>query len=167
MPHIEIERKFLIKENVAMADILEFCPDDVAESLIEQAYLVSEKNRSERVRHEDGKYTHTVKEKRDDKSRFEEDRDITQEEYEEKCKDALGIITKTRYRVQDEAFHEFCFDDFHAPVKFIMAEIEYHSEKDIDAFPVPEWMEEFIDSEVTDDPRFQNARIALTGGIEA
>lgn len=165
MSFLEIERKFLIKESITIETLLDTIPLPYEAFELEQGYLVATEAKSERVRRDGDKYVHTIKERIDELRRIEEDKEITQEEYDALLPKSIGVITKTRYRVKDTRFHELCIDVFHQPVQFIMAELEYNKEEDIGAISIPEWLHESMEREVTDDKRYVNAYIALHGGF--
>lgn len=165
MSMIEIERKFLIKESITIQTLLDSIPLSYKAYEMEQGYLVATEQKSERVRRDGDKYVHTIKERIDDLRRIEDEKEITKEEYDALLPKSVGIITKTRYRIQDSRFHDLCIDVFQQPVQFIMAEMEYHREEDIGALAIPEWLHNAMSKEVTDDKRYVNAHIALHGGL--
>ncbi len=105
---LEIEKKYIIE--YPDTEYLKSVPG-CKYTNIEQIYLVSDSNISERIRKRglDGnyKYYHTVKRRINDYVREEDERQITPEEYEELKKRAdsnLNIIYKTRYVIPYKEF---------------------------------------------------------------
>jgi adenylate cyclase len=148
---IEIERKFLVKNN-------DFKRMSLAERRITQGYLSTDPERSVRIRCEDDKGYITIKGtgNKSGTSRFEWEREIDLKETLELlhlCKD--GIIDKTRFEVNHEQ-HIFEVDVFHDVNEgLIIAEIELEHEDE--PFSKPHWLGE----EVTGDLRYYNASLSL------
>ncbi len=146
--HLEIEHKFLVKGEQWKSEVQEG-------KAYTQGYLLTEEQRTARVRMAGSKAYITIKGKTDEQTRMEF-------EYEIPAKDALillhslclqPLIYKTRYLIPQE---ELCWeiDVFHKENKgLITAEIElgYPGQP----FFKPEW----IGEEVTDDPRYYNANL--------
>ena len=143
---MEIERKFLIKE----------LPAGLAEyphHLIEQAYLC--RRPTVRVRREDESYYMTYK---GDGMMVREEYNLALNAgaYEHlKAKADGQLITKTRYFIPCGKY-TIELDLFSAPTDLVMAEVEFATEEEAEAFKVPDWFEK----EVTYDPRYQNSSMA-------
>lgn len=145
---MEIEKKFLIRELPAN---LESYPH----STIEQAYL----NRLPviRIRQRDDNYILTYK-SGGLMVRQEEEMPLTKEAYLHLKKKADGnIIRKKRYLIPYGAF-TIELDVFAGEMSpLIMAEVEFDSKEQAEAFVPPAWFGE----EVTFDKRYQNVNMAL------
>lgn len=147
---IEIERKFLVKNN-------SFLNDFSQKHKVVQGYLNSDPNRAVRVRIKNNKGFLTIKGKSNETgmSRFEWEKEISVEDAEQLlmlCE--LGIIDKTRYIVPYEN-QFFEIDVFEGENKgLILAEIELVSENT----PInkPNWLGE----EVTNDNRYYNSYLS-------
>lgn len=142
---MEIEKKYLLKE---LPD-LSCCEYHK----IEQAYLCT--GPVVRVRREDENYYMTYKGS-GLMSREEYNLPLTAESYEHLKKKADGnIISKTRYLIPlgvNKLVAEV--DIFEKPfAPLIMAEVEFESEEQANAFEAPEWFGE----EVTFDGRYHNS----------
>ena len=142
---MEIEKKYLLKE---LPDL-----SSCEHHKIEQAYLCT--GPVVRVRREDEKYYMTYKGS-GLMSREEYNLPLTAESYEHLKKKADGnIISKTRYLIPlgvNKLVAEV--DIFEKPfAPLIMAEVEFESEEQANAFEAPEWFGE----EVTFDGRYHNS----------
>ena len=142
---MEIEKKYLLKE---LPD-LSCCEYHK----IEQAYLCT--GPVVRVRREDENYYMTYKGS-GLMSREEYNLPLTAESYEHLKQKADGnIISKTRYLIpleKDQLVAEVdVFEEPFAPL--VMAEVEFESEEQANAFEAPEWFGE----EVTFDGRYHNS----------
>lgn len=142
---MEIEKKYLLKE---LPD-LSCCEYQK----IEQAYLCT--GPVVRVRREDENYYMTYKGS-GLMSREEYNLPLTAESYEHLKQKADGnIISKTRYLIpleKDQLVAEVdVFEEPFAPL--VMAEVEFESEEQANAFEAPEWFGE----EVTFDGRYHNS----------
>lgn len=142
---MEIEKKYLLKELPDLS-VYEY-------HKIEQAYLCT--GPVVRVRREDENYYMTYK-GGGLMSREEYNLPLTQESYEHlKAKADGNVISKTRYLIplgKENLVAEV--DVFEAPfAPLIMAEVEFESEEQANAFEAPEWFGE----EVTFDGRYHNS----------
>ena len=142
---MEIEKKYLLKE---LPDL-----SSCEHHKIEQAYLCT--GTVVRVRREDEKYYMTYKGS-GLMSREEYNLPLTAESYEHLKQKADGnIISKTRYLIpleKDQLVAEVdVFEEPFAPL--VMAEVEFESEEQANAFEAPEWFGE----EVTFDGRYHNS----------
>ena len=142
---MEIERKYLLK-TLPKLEAYEF-------HKIEQAYLCT--NPVVRVRREDEAYYMTYK-GGGMMSREEYNLALNKEAYEHLKKKADGnVISKTRYLIpleRDGLVAEVdVFEGVFAPL--IMAEVEFTSEEQANAFVAPEWFGE----DVTFDGRYHNS----------
>ena len=142
---MEIEKKYLLKE---LPDL-----SSCEHHKIEQAYLCT--GPVVRVRREDENYYMTYKGS-GLMSREEYNLPLNAESYDHLKKKADGnIISKTRYLIpleKDQLVAEV--DVFEKPfAPLIMAEVEFESEEQANAFVAPEWFGE----EVTFDGRYHNS----------
>lgn len=167
MNHMEIERKFLVKELPNNLSSYEF-------HLIEQAYLNT--NPVIRIRREDEEYYLTYKGK-GLLAREEYNLPLNKESYYHLLKKADGnIIAKKRYLIplikpyfqtalsaaslpDDELAASYTaeLDIFEAPFSPLMiAEVEFQSEAAANAFIPPEWFGE----DVTLNPQYHNSNLS-------
>ena len=142
---MEIEKKYLLKH----------LPDFASYEYhkIEQAYLCT--NPVVRVRKEDNNYYMTYKGS-GMLAREEYNLPLNQESYEHLKEKADGnVIGKTRYMIplgkEDLVAEVDVFEEPFAPL--IMAEVEFESEEQANAFEAPEW----FGGEVTFDGRYHNS----------
>lgn len=149
----EIERKFLVREDrlprAALTEGARFA----------QAYLSLDPTvrvrRSERPGHPPRAWL-TVKGP-GTLSRAEFEYEIPAEDAEAMIPLAVAALSKTRYRVTVGA-HVWDLDHFHAPFAGLwLAEVELDHPDEL--FTRPDW----LGDEVTDDPKYSNAAIALAG----
>lgn len=144
---MEIERKFLIQ---TLPEGLEQYPCQ----RIEQAYL----NTSPviRIRRKDEQYILTCK-GQGLRSREEHELSLTAEEYRNLLAKAEGrIVVKRRYLIPCGPY-TVELDVFEQPVaNLLMAEVEFPTEEEADAFSVPLW----FGREVTYDPAYTNAALS-------
>lgn len=153
---MEIERKYMI----AMPDAAFL--EALGYTEIAQTYLLGEKGSTERVRKRglEGEYvyTHTIKYKISSMSRREEEREISEEEYNELLKRAdpeRNTIEKRRY-CHEYAGELWEIDIFPFWQDKAFAEIELMSETQAIDFP-PEIT---VLRELTEDKRYTNAALA-------
>lgn len=142
---MEIEKKYLLKE----LPILE----NYEYHKIEQAYLCT--SPVVRVRREDENYYMTYK-GGGMMSREEYNLPLNKEAYEHLVKKADGnVISKTRYLIPLECDGLIAeVDVFDAPFSpLVMAEVEFATEEQANAFAAPEWFGE----DVTFDGRYHNS----------
>lgn len=142
---MEIEKKYLLKK-VPQLEGLEF-------HKIEQAYLCTEP--VVRVRREDENYYMTYK-GIGMMAREEYNLPLTKDAYEHLCQKADGnVIRKTRYLIplgiENLIAEVDVFEEPFAPL--IMAEVEFASEEQANAFEAPEWFGE----DVTFDGKYHNS----------
>ena len=151
---MEIERKFLVDER----------PPGLERSgstRIEQGYLAIDDDGTEvRIRRRDGTAVLTVK-GGSGRTRSEEEIEIDAERFA-----ALWPLTegrrveKTRHLIPAGAGLTIELDVYSGGLAgLIVAEVEFGSEGAADGFEAPEW----FGSEVTDDARFKNQRLACDG----
>jgi adenylate cyclase len=151
---IEIERKFLVPE--APGDL-----DRHPSTAIEQGYLaIADDGTEVRIRRRDGSATLTVK-GGGGRSRIEEELEIDDERFESLWPLTEGRrIEKTRYEIPAGDGLTIELDVYGGALDgLVVAEVEFDSEDDADAFAGPEW----LDREVTDDRRYKNQRLACDG----
>lgn len=145
---MEIERKFLIKK----------LPEDLSNYAfhdIEQGYLSREP--VVRIRKEDDKYYLTYKGK-GLMAREEYNLPLTKEAYEHLRPKADGkLISKRRYLIPLEGTKlTIELDVFHGDLEpLIMAEVEFESIEEADAFDMPDWFSQ----DVTNDRRYHNVNM--------
>jgi adenylate cyclase len=152
---IEIERKYTVNERIQ--DFLKTIPDGEE---ICQGYLNSTPERTVRVRIKGQKAYLTIKGKNEGISRMEFEYEIPLED----CRQLLEIcepfcIEKIRYTLNlDNLIWEL--DVFKGRLDgLIIAEVELDDEYQI--INLPDW----IEKEVSDDPRYYNSNLAKTGAL--
>lgn len=143
--HMEIERKYLI---TALPEHLE----TYSSHKIEQGYLCTEP--VVRIRRQDDTYILTYKSK-GLLVREEYNLPLTQKAYEQLRPKTEGIlIAKTRYLIPLDETHTIELDVFEDVYEGLyLAEVEFSSEEDANAFVPPHWFGE----EVTFLPQYQNS----------
>lgn len=148
---MEIERKYLVNK-----ELWQELRNPANASFIQQAYLSTDPKCSVRIRMTDSKARITIK---------GETRGISREEFEYAIpsKDGLDlmrlavtpVLMKRRYEFQHAGF-TWEVDEFYGDNEgLIMAEVELKNEAE-----VPEWPE-WIDREVTGDPRYFNLQLSI------
>lgn len=151
---MEIERKFLVQE---LPSSLERSPS----TRIEQGYIAIADNGTEvRVRRRDGAAELTIKSGRG-RSRLEEEIAIDAERFARLWPLTEGRrLEKTRHVLPTGAGATIEVDIYSGELGgLIVAEVEFGSEDEADAFEPLEW----FGSEVTDDARFKNQNLACDG----
>lgn len=151
---MEIERKFLVRE-------LPPGLDPSGSSQIEQGYLaIGDDGTEVRVRRRDGSAVLTVK-SGGGRSRLEEEIEIDVERFGRLWPLTEGRrLEKTRHRIPAGDGLTIELDVYAGELAGLMvAEVEFASEEAADAFEPPDW----FGSEVTDDARFKNQRLACEG----
>ena len=145
---MEIERKFLISR---LPEDLDRYPSQT----LEQAYLCTEP--VVRIRRSDDTYTLTYKSK-GLMIREEYNLPLTEESYHHLREKADGnIIHKQRYRIPIENDLTIELDLFSAPFEgLILAEVEFISEEQANAFLPPDWFGE----EVTWSKEYHNSTLS-------
>ncbi|APX99114.1 CYTH domain-containing protein [Lacinutrix venerupis] len=149
---IEIERKFLVKNNA-------FKSDAFKQTRIVQGFLSTNKKRTVRVRLKGNTGFLTVKgaSSKNGLSRFEWEKEITKNEAEsllKLCK--KGIIDKIRYEIKVDN-HIFEVDEFFEDnAGLIVAEVELSTEKE--SFTKPNW----LGKEVTGETKYYNSQLSKT-----
>jgi adenylate cyclase len=149
---IEIERKFVAEPP---ADV-----DRWPSTAIEQGYLaIADDGTEVRVRRRAGAATLTVK-SGPARTRVEEELAIEPERFDRLWPLTEGRrIEKTRYEIAAGRL-TIELDVYAGALEgLVVAEVEFASEADADAFEPPTW----LDREVTDDPRYKNQRLACQG----
>lgn len=147
---VEIERKFLLK-NDSWRDSV------VRSHVLKQGYLASSPLPTVRVRTSDDKAFLTIKGRTEGISRVEFEYEIPSEEALEMLKlSAQQPIEKTRYIVEANG-HTWEIDVFEGSnAGLVLAEVELDSEDE--KVELPDW----IDFEVTHDPRYYNSALSKT-----
>ena len=151
---VEIERKFLVSEEVANKYLEKVNTKELECHIIEQAYLTTDP--VVRVRKSDDEYYLTYKGK-GLMCREEYNLPLTKESYEILLSKADGnIISKTRILIPyDKYLIEL--DIFKKPFDYIrMAEVEFESEEEAEAFVKPDWFLE----EVTNNREYHNSNMS-------
>jgi adenylate cyclase len=150
---IEIERKFLVA--TPPADL-----DRHPSTAIEQGYLaIADDGTEVRIRRRGGTATLTVKGS-GARSRVEEELEIAGERFERLWPLTAGRrIEKRRYEIPVHA-GTIELDVYGGDLAgLVVAEIEFASDEDADAFSGPGW----LGREVTDDARYKNQSLARDG----
>ena len=155
MENTEIERKWMIKT----------MPEDLSkyESIVmEQAYLNI--SPTVRIRRENEEFILTYKGIGDGIAHTEYNLPITKEAFEHMLPKADGIvIRKTRYVIPLEGGLKAELDVFKEPYETLrIVEVEFDSLKEAESFEAPSWFGE----DVSSDPRFKNARMAIDGTLK-
>ena len=149
---MEIEKKFTIKQ--LPADL-----DKYDHHMIEQAYLTT--SPTIRVRREDDRYYMTYKGvggSNTSLSHEEYNLPLTAEAYETLSSKADGNIIRKKRVLIPYGSHTIELDIFDEPFRpLIIAEVEFPSVEEAEAFVPPEW----FDEEVTDRREYRNAYLAL------
>lgn len=151
---MEIERKFLVRE-------LPPGLDRSRSTRIEQGYLaIADDGTEVRIRRRDGAAVVTVK-GGGGRSRLEEEFEIGAERFARLWPLTQGRrVEKTRHLLPGGSGLTIELDVYSGSLAGLMvAEVEFGSEGAAEAFEPPEWFE----SEVTDDPRFKNQKLASEG----
>lgn len=145
---VEIERKFLLK-NDSWRDSV------IRSHVLKQGYLASSPLPTVRVRTSDNKAFLTIKGRTEGISRVEFEYEIPSDEAIEMLKlSAQTPIEKTRYIVQANG-HTWEIDVFEGSnAGLVLAEVELDSEDE--KIELPDW----IDIEVTSDPRYYNSALS-------
>lgn len=149
---IEIEYKFLIKNEILMQEIIK----DITPMLITQFYLNTDPERTVRVRIKDDKAYLTIKGKTQGISRAEYEYEIPQKDALEMKTLSQFSVTKERYVIPagNQLFWEI--DVFKEKNEgLVIAEIELPSENT--PFEKPIWLGE----DVTTDKAYANSNLAL------
>lgn len=150
----EIERKFLVSNDVANKYIDMARDGKLNSHEIEQAYLTTDP--VIRVRKSDDDYYMTYKGK-GLMSREEYNLPLTKEAYDTlKSKADGNIIAKTRILIPYDKY-TIELDIFKPPFENVrMAEVEFDSEDEANSFKEPDWFLE----EVTNDRRYHNSNMS-------
>ena len=159
MTPIETERKFLIQ--IPDISLLRSTAGVRVKDIL-QTYLVSENGKNSRLRRvcEDGKvsYIKTVKERISTLSAYEEEKEISEEQYNEELKNAdtsKNAIVKTRYCIP-YADHIIEIDIYPFWSDRAILEVELSDESE--SFSLPEYVS--VVKEVSDDKRYKNTKLA-------
>ena len=149
---MEVERKFLVPETPDLAGT------DSDE--IEQGYLAIGAEGEVRLRRKGEQLVLTAK-RGSGISRDEAEVELDRESFEGLWPLTEGRrIEKTRYEIALDGGPTVELDVYTGVLAgLVVAEVEFGSEEDADAFDGPEW----LGREVTDDPRFKNQRLAMDG----
>ena len=145
---VEIERKFLLKNDSWRDNV-------IRSHVLKQGYLASSPLPTVRVRTSDDKAFLTIKGRTEGISRVEFEYEIPSDEAIEMLKlSAQTPIEKTRYIVQANG-HTWEIDVFEGSnAGLVLAEVELDSEDE--KIELPDW----IDIEVTSDPRYYNSALS-------
>lgn len=151
---VEIERKFLVKDEIAMEYMGKVKKGELNCHEIEQAYLTTDP--VVRVRKSDDEYYMTYKGK-GMIEREEYNLPLTKEAYETLASKADGnVISKTRILIPYDKY-TIELDVFKAPFDYIrMAEVEFDSREEADNFIAPDWFLE----EVTNNREYHNSNMS-------
>ena len=142
---MEIERKFLVKE---LPDLSKYEYVDIEQGYLSTSPVV-------RIRKKNDKYILTYKGS-GLMAREEIEAALTKEAYEHLLEKIDGYpITKRRYMIPFESY-TIELDIFEGHMKdLIMAEVEFPSVEEADAFVAPEW----FGADVTEDRRYHNSNM--------
>ncbi len=155
MENTEIERKWMIKE--MPSDLSKYASIEM-----EQAYLNI--SPTVRIRKENDEYFLTYKGIGEGIAHTEYNLPITREAFDHMLPKADGIvIRKTRYVIPLEGGLKAELDVFREPYENLrIVEVEFESLEQAEAFAAPDWFAE----DVSNDPRFKNARMAIEGTLK-
>jgi adenylate cyclase len=151
---MEIERKFLVRELPAGVE-------QSRSTRIEQGYIaIADDGTEVRVRRRDGAAVLTVK-SGSGRSRLEEEIAIDAQRFTRLWPLTEGRrLEKTRHLIPTAMGLTIELDVYSGVLTGLMvAEVEFGSEDQADAFKPPEW----FGTEVTDDARFKNQKLACEG----
>lgn len=164
-PHVETERKYLIKHpDTAYLRTLDGCRVmDMVQTYLDRLPDEPQTERRVRTITENGVtvYVYTKKSPRARLSRFEDEREVTREEYDLLRKDAYSELLKTRYAFPF-AGHVMEIDVYPPEIGgevfegYAILEVEMDDPDETVEFP--EFLE--IVREVTDDRRYHNKTLA-------
>lgn len=149
MSHFEFERKFTVKSD-------EWNKLVTHSIQIEQHYICINDTSFLRIRsYGQEKFELTVKARQPGAARFEIEFLISAELYESMLSNSITNIKKRRYYLGGE-LAGWVVDEMHHPKQMVLAEFE-SNESEVVSLDLPNW----IASEVTDDPSFQNYNISM------
>jgi adenylate cyclase len=147
---IEIEKKYLVNKEIWLR------VEKQKKILIRQGYLLTDLNKTIRIRITDLKSTVTIKGPSIGATRPEFEYEIPKEDAEFMLNNFLVTeINKTRYEllIQDKLWE---VDEYHSDnLGLIIAEIELKSESE--KFDLPNW----IDKEVTSEAKYYNSNLSI------
>lgn len=150
---LEIERKFLVRESLQL--------EEAAYEEILQGYLLITGEKEIRIRKKGEKYFQASK-VGTGMSRAEVENEIGMFQFEELWPETEGKrVEKRRYEIEHEGFL-IELDVYSGSLSgLVVAEVEFGSEEDAEAFIPPSWFGE----EVTHDVRYKNKNLALSGKV--
>lgn len=163
--NVETERKYLIKmPDLAYLRTIENCRVlDILQTYLDPLHDEPKTERRVRTITENGKvtYVYTKKSPRAYLSRFEDERNVTREEYENLRADACSELSKTRYAFP-YAGHVMEIDVYPSELGGELFEgyaiLEVEMDDPDEAVEFPEFLE--IVREVTDDKQYHNKTLA-------
>ena len=150
---LEIERKYLVRH-------LPVAEDELSASRIRQGYVIATPDGIElRVRHKQDRFFQTIK-IGEGLSRKEIELELTEKQFRRLWPFTKGRrVIKTRHRVP-VGDHTAELDRFDGDLKgLLLVEVEFASVEESLRFIPPEW----FGTEVTEDSRYQNKRLAVQG----
>lgn len=153
MAHLEIERKFLLKQ------IPEHLLNGVTGEEIRQGYLIVDAEKELRIRQRGNQYWMTLKQG-SGLARQEEECAIPAQQFNMLWPLTGGRqVEKVRYCVKQGGLL-FEIDVFHGTLEPLqLLEVEFSSIEGSQAFSLPD----FVAAEVTEDKAYKNANLALNG----
>jgi CHAD domain-containing protein/CYTH domain-containing protein len=155
----EIERKFRLDSSQILQRLMQEGLQLTCKEL-EQIYTKISPDKTVRFRYDGDKIVKTIK-KGTGLVRQEDEEEVFEEEYKKARKRALGVsIKKKRYSFNLQNF-KACIDCFEDSLEgLVFLEVEFPTESEANAFKLPPAFEAV---EVTDDPFYSNAMLALYG----
>ena len=161
MKHLEIERKFLLRP-CSLKKFLKRHGLPYRAVPIEQFYLRSDGNGSERYRRAGDRYIHTVK-SAGGLVREEREEAVDEATYRRfRAQAASGLIEKTRYLVPFRGL-TYELDAFHGALKGLrFLEVEFETLEAAEAFTLPDPFARLLIAEVSSCPAFTNGALART-----
>ena len=153
---MEIERKFLLKEDVQQEIILNNLR---SHQLIQ--YYVQVGEEEERYRKQDNLYFHTLKRRVDGGLQREEtETECTKDDFDANKRNIKGNIVEKKRYIFPYGEHKIEIDVYDGTLKgLIIGEVEFQTKNEADSFILPD----FFGLEVTWDKRFKNQSLAING----
>ncbi len=155
----EIERKYLMTPDAVQ--LLDKYSSKCVQ--LEQFYTKVTENKSVRFRKDGSHYFKTVKEGTGG-IRKEDEKEVSAKTYRKNLAKRIGkVIYKRRCLFQCEN-HIYSLDIYEKDLEdLLILEVEFRSERQYEAFTLPEAIAPFVEKEVTDDEVYKNKNLALFG----
>lgn len=163
MKNVEIEKKYLLSHNEAVAFLKTLKKYDAHK--ITQIYIKIYKGNVRRIRKIDNKYIQTIK-KGNGKVRKEFEKNISKKKFTKLSHKKIGKkIKKTRYVFSLNGYdfaHKFELDMFRGRLKGLSyLEIEFNNEQDMQKFVLPPQLKNLVTKDVSSDINYTNSSLVL------